>query len=51
MVSTIKSKNVIYGKETNVRRCAQASRQLSMATQPLFLSKIAWTTNFNNTEG
>jgi hypothetical protein len=29
----------------------RASSQWSMATQPPFLSKIAWTTIFNNTEG
>jgi hypothetical protein len=46
-----KSKNVIYGKETYVGWGVLAFGQWSMATQPLFLSKIAWTTIFNNTEG
>jgi hypothetical protein len=46
-----KSKNAIYGKETNVGWEVWASGQSSMATQPLFLSKIAWTTIFKNTEG
>jgi len=46
-----KSKNVIYGIETYVGWGVRASCRWSMATQPLFLSKIAWTTIFNNTEG
>jgi hypothetical protein len=46
-----KSKNVIYGKETYVGWGVRDSGRWSMATQPLFLSKIAWTTIFNNTEG
>jgi hypothetical protein len=46
-----KSKNVIYGKEIYVGWGVRASGQWSMATQPLFLSKIAWTTIFNNIEG
>jgi hypothetical protein len=46
-----KSKNVIYGKETYVGWGVWASGQWSMATQPPFLSKIARTTIFNNTEG
>jgi hypothetical protein len=46
-----KSKNVIYGKETYVGWGVRASNQWSMATQPPFSSKIAWTTIFNNTEG
>jgi hypothetical protein len=47
----MKSKNVIYGKETYVGWGVRASGRWSMATQPLFLSKITWTTIFNNTEG
>jgi hypothetical protein len=46
-----KSKNVIYGKKTYVGWSVRASGRWSMATQPLFLSKIACTTIFNNTEG
>jgi hypothetical protein len=46
-----KSKNVIYGKETYVGWGVWASGRWSMATQPLVLSKIAWTTIFNNIEG
>jgi hypothetical protein len=46
-----KSKNVIYGGETYVGLGVRASGRWSMATQPHFLSKIAWTTIFNNTEG
>jgi hypothetical protein len=46
-----KSKNVIYGKETYVGSGVWASSRWSMATQPLFLWKIAWTTIFNNTKG
>jgi hypothetical protein len=42
---------VIYGKEKYVVWGVRASSQWSMATQPHFLSKIAWTTIFNNTEG
>jgi hypothetical protein len=42
---------MIYGKETYVVWGVRASSQLSMATQPPFLLKIAWTTIFNNTEG
>jgi hypothetical protein len=38
----LKSKNVIYGKETYVG-CVRASGRWSIATQPTFLSKIAWT--------
>jgi hypothetical protein len=45
-----KSENVIYGKETYVGWGVRASGQWSMATHPLFLSKIEWTTIFNNTE-
>jgi hypothetical protein len=44
-------KNVIYGKETYVGWGVRASGRWSMATQPLFLPKIASTTIFNNTEG
>jgi hypothetical protein len=46
-----KSKNVTYGKETYVGSGVRASVRWSMATQPLFLSKIASTTISNNTEG
>jgi hypothetical protein len=46
-----KSKNVTYGKKTNVGWGVRASSQWSMATQSPFLSKIAWMTIFNNTEG
>jgi hypothetical protein len=46
-----KSKNVIYGQETYVGSGLWASGRSSMITQPLFVSKIAWTTIFNNTEG
>jgi hypothetical protein len=42
---------LIYGKEIYVGWGEQACGQRSMATQPPFLSKIAWTTIFNNTEG
>jgi hypothetical protein len=45
-----KCKIVIYDKETYVGRGVRASGRWLMATQPLFLSKIAWTTIFNNTE-
>jgi hypothetical protein len=50
-LSPPESKNVIYGKETYVGWSVRASSRWSMATQPTFLSKIAWTTIFNNTEG
>jgi hypothetical protein len=46
-----KSKNVIYDKKTYVGWGVRASGRWSMATQPLFLSKIAWTAILNNTEG
>jgi hypothetical protein len=46
-----KSKNMIYGKETYAGWSVWASGRWSMTTQPLFLSKIAWTTIFNNTIG
>jgi hypothetical protein len=46
-----KSKIVIYGKETYAGSGIRASSQWSMATQPPFLSKIAWTIVFNKTEG
>jgi hypothetical protein len=46
-----KCKNVIYGKDTYVRWGVRATGWWSMATQPLFLLKIAWTAIFNNTEG
>jgi hypothetical protein len=46
-----KSKNVIYGKETYVEWGVWASSRWTMSTQPPFLSKIAWTTIFNNIEG
>jgi hypothetical protein len=46
-----KSKNMTYGKKPSVGWGVRASSQWSMATQPPFLSKIAWTTIFNNTEG
>jgi hypothetical protein len=46
-----KSKNVTYGKKTYVGWSVHASSRWSMAAQPPFLSKIAWTTIFNNTEG
>jgi hypothetical protein len=39
------------GKEAYVGWGVRASGLWSMATQPLFLSKIAWTTIFNDTEG
>ena len=39
-----KSKNVTHGKETYVGSGVRASIRWSMATQPLFLSKIASTT-------
>jgi hypothetical protein len=42
---------VTYGKETYVGSGVRASVRWSMATQPLFLSKIASTTISNNTEG
>jgi hypothetical protein len=45
-----KSMNVIYGKETYVGWAVQASGRWSIATQPPFLSKIAWTAIFNNAE-
>jgi hypothetical protein len=44
-------KNVIYGKETYVGWGVRVTGRWSMATQPPFLSKIAWTTIFNNIEG
>jgi hypothetical protein len=46
-----KSNNLIYGKEIYVGWGEWACGQRSMATQPPFLSKIAWTTMFHNTEG
>jgi hypothetical protein len=46
-----KSKNVTYGKETYVGSGVRACVRWSMATQRLFLSKIASTSIFNNTEG
>jgi hypothetical protein len=46
-----KSKNVIYVKETYVGSGVRAFGQWSTATQTPFLSKIAWTTIFNNTKG
>jgi hypothetical protein len=45
-----KSKSVIYGKETYLG-WAIPSSQWSMATWPIFLSKIAWMTIFNHAEG
>jgi hypothetical protein len=45
-----KSKIVIYGKKTYLGWGLRASGRWSMATHPSFLSKIAWTTIFNNTE-
>jgi hypothetical protein len=39
-----KSKNVIYDKEIYVWWGVRASGRWSMATQPLFLSKITWIT-------
>jgi hypothetical protein len=45
------SKNVIYGKETYAGSGVRAFGWWSKATQSLFLSKIAWTTIFNNAEG
>jgi hypothetical protein len=41
---------MIYGKETYVGWGVRASGRWSMATQPPFLLKIAWTTIFNNNE-
>ena len=46
-----KSKNVIYGKETYVDWGVRASGPWLLATQRIFLSKIASTTIYNNTEG
>jgi hypothetical protein len=46
-----KSQNVIYGKKTYVGWSVRAFGRWSMAAQPPFLSKIEWTTNFNNSEG
>jgi hypothetical protein len=46
-----KSKNVIYGNEIYVGWGVWASGRWSMTIQPTCLSKIAWTTIFNNTEG
>jgi hypothetical protein len=45
-----KSKNVIFCKEAYVRWGVRASNRWSMATQPPFLSKIAWMIIFNSTE-
>jgi hypothetical protein len=41
-----KSKNVTNDKETYVGWCEQASGQWSMATQLIFLSKIAMNKHF-----